>query len=270
MLAAVGKEEEVTMRNEEWNAACDGIEAATRLSMVGITDETQQGIGTGTLVRWRGHHLILTAEHVIAGALSESLRFLLPPDSPPIEVTREILSTLTAVPRKAARASLEIKVGRVVRDPELDLAAIEVESSLEKRYPIRFFDFAEGGRTPVEGQMTIIAGFPWDISRSMNKSERLVFPQSEWTHVESNREIRDFDPAKHFLAHYNWAETYPDAKPHGISGAAMWFRLGTTPVVWHPNLDIAGVAITYYPGVRLMKIVRREAVEEFLTVRVSW
>jgi hypothetical protein len=271
------------MGDEQLNAASNSsdaateadvaTEAATRWSMVGITDETQQNIGTGTLVRWKGCHLILTAEHVIGKTRSEDLRFLFPPDSPPIEITRETLLALrrlTAVPRQAVRASSKIKSDRLVRDTKLDLAAIEVEAGLDKDYPVRFFDLTEGGRTPTEGRETIITGFPWDISRPTNQNVRLVFPQSEWTSVASNREgLSGFDPAKHFLALYNWAETYPEAKPQGISGAAMWFRLGATAVVWHSNLDIAGVATDWYPRVRLLKMVRREVVEEFLTAMAA-
>jgi hypothetical protein len=58
---------------------------------------------------------------------------------------------------------------------------------------------------------------------------------------------------------------YPDAEPIGLSGSAIWFRKGNTPLVWHPNLDIAGVTISWYPAHRLLKAVRRESVEGFLT-----
>jgi hypothetical protein len=257
----------MTIVDEQSNA----IESATRLSMVGIA--VVSGDETGTLIRWRGHHLILTAAHVIGRILPEDIQFLFPPDSPPTEVSRETLWALTSVPRKALQASSAIKLSQFVMDPApgLDLAAIEVDGSIEEKYPVRFFDLAEGGRTPAEDQMTIITGFPLDISRLTGNNERLVFPQSEWTQVVPDGEhlLGDFDPAKHFLAPYNLTETYPDANLKGMSGAAMWFRRGPTPDLWHSNLDIAGVVITWYPRVSLMKMVRREIVEGFLTEAVS-
>jgi hypothetical protein len=45
----------------------------------------------------------------------------------------------------------------------------------------------------------------------------------------------------------------------------MWFRKGLTPGVWHPNIDVAGVTIGYYRDSRLLKVVRREIVETFLS-----
>lgn len=65
--------------DEELNVAADGIEEAIRWSTVGIVSgsghEKWKGIGTGTLIRWKAHHFILTAEHVIARTVLEDLRF---------------------------------------------------------------------------------------------------------------------------------------------------------------------------------------------------
>jgi len=86
---------EIVMKRDLNKAVYDSVVAAIRLSTVGVVfgsgDNKGQGIGTGTLICWNDRHLILTAEHVIAGTLSKDLRFILPPDSPPNEIEREKL-----------------------------------------------------------------------------------------------------------------------------------------------------------------------------------
>lgn len=163
--------QEVTMKSEmledQLEVASDAAEHAIRSSTVGIVSgsgsEKWTGIGTGTLVRWKGRHLILTAAHVIEDTLPEDLRFIFPADSPPIKVDRDTLLTMPGAPTALMRPPVEIEFGQLIDDPlpdGLDLAAIEVDDSLESNYPVRFFDLAPGGRTPVEGQETIVIGFP--------------------------------------------------------------------------------------------------------------
>lgn len=118
--------------------------------------------------------------------------------------------------------------------------------------------------TPEEGQTIIGKGFPRDLSRLTHQDERVVFTYLEWTEVAPNRDgLENCDPARHFLAAFG--QTEPKAHPLGLSGSAMWFRRGSTPNVWHPNMDVAGVTIGFYERARLLKVVRRETVEGFLT-----
>jgi hypothetical protein len=77
-------------------------------------------------------------------------------------------------------------------------------------------------------------------------------------------EVTDFDPSTHFLADYNTAEDYPGADPTGLSGSTFFFHR-PAPEVWYPNIDMAGVTISWYQKRRLLKIIRREVVEGFLT-----
>lgn len=264
------------MKSEMLEFASDAAEHAIRSSTVGIVsgsgDEKWNGIGTGTLVRWKGRHLILTAAHVIADTLREDLRFIFPADSPPNKVDRDTLLTIPGAPTALMHPPVEIEFGQLIADPSpgLDLAAIGVDGRIEGQYPVRFFDLVPGGRTPTEGQQTIVIGFPRDIARRTHKGTLVVFTSVDWTRVEQNRTyLQGFDPDTHFLASYTQAETYPEAKPHGISGAGMWFLGNEKLSVWYPKLDIAGVGVNWYPHACLLKMVRREAVEEFLTASVA-
>lgn len=111
-------------------AAAAGIEAAIHSSTVGIVsgsgDQRFTGIGTGTLVRWRGHHLILTAEHVVAGTRPEDYRFFLPPGDPG-KAEREDILKLPGVPERELLPFSELALGSLAVDRELDLAAVAVE-----------------------------------------------------------------------------------------------------------------------------------------------
>ena len=264
------------MNREMLDAACDGIEAAIRLSTVGIVvgsgDRKGQDIGTGTLICWRGRHLILTAEHVIAGTPAKDIRIILPPDSPPVKVERDTLLNLPGMLTKNIREPVELKLGQLVADAKLDLAAMQVDSGIAEKYPLRFFNLAMGGRTPGEGRQTTIIGFPYDISLVTTNDRRVISTSVEWTRIAPNRERHPgFDPDIHFLAVYTEAEDYPDAKPLGMSGGAMWFlrdemsQVDGTEGLWYPKIDIDGVGISWHQKTKLLMMVRREAVEEFLT-----
>jgi hypothetical protein len=208
---------------------------------------------------------------VVEGTELEDTRFFFSPDVPHQTIEREELLSLSRVPVTALWPYAILKLGRLISDPDLDLAAIEVDSSsLDKSCSDRFFNLVEGGGTPAEGQQAIVIGFPHDISRLTPGNNRVVFTQVIWTKVvhNSGRLLNHFDPAKHFLAPYD--QDTPDAKPYGISGATTWIHVKGESVVWYPKIDLAGVATNWYEGPDLMKVIRREAVEEFLSEKVSW
>jgi hypothetical protein len=50
-----------------------------------------------------------------------------------------------------------------------------VDSSLDSKYPVGFFDLEPGGRMPAEDQQTIVIGFPRDIARRTYKGALVVF-----------------------------------------------------------------------------------------------
>jgi hypothetical protein len=252
------------------NAAFDAIEEAVRKCTVGIVSgscaQLWQGIGTGTLIHWRGQHFILTAEHVIGETSPADLRFFLPNDAPPLMVDRDVLLSIPGVPTSALRPFSQLEPGRIERDRHLDLAAVHVSESIETKYPATFFDLTDEGVGPQVGQTSLVLGFPYDVSRVLKNESRVVFTQVDWWPVEPYpSDLPGFDRSVHFLTRYSPPATYPNANPRGLSGAARWTRKGNTPGVWHPNMEIIGVTVTYYPAAGLLKMVRRDAVMRFLT-----
>jgi hypothetical protein len=177
------KEQEIPVPDDQLNAAAEGIEDAVRRSTVGVVcgsgSKKGQGIGTGTLVRWKGHHLILTAEHVISDTIPGDLRFFFPQDAPPTNVDRETLLHLKGVPTSGLRPFTEIQLGPLAHERDLDLAIMPVKGGLEIEYHLQFFDLTPGGRTPPEGQTIIVTGFPHDLSRVTYRKDRVVFTYTE-------------------------------------------------------------------------------------------
>lgn len=255
--------------DDKTTAAADAIEDVARKSTFGIVtgsgEQRWAGLGTGTLVRWDGRLLILTASHVIGDTRVEDLRFFLPNETTPTPVSRQDLSTLKGVRASGLRPFTDLNVGRVFRDDTIDLAAIPVEEGAVERSPATAFELSDEAVEAKPGQSSLVVGFPRDISRVLQDDSRVVFPQFDWSLVaESRPTLRDFDDSRHFVASYTPPQSAPDADPRGLSGAARWARRGSTPGVWHPNIDIIGVTITYYRGSQLLKMVRRSVVNEFL------
>jgi hypothetical protein len=158
-----------------------------------------------------------------------------------------------------------VETGAIVRDAALDLAAIPVTEAVVSRYPAVPFEFSDEAVEESEGQISLVMGFPYDLSRALADNSRVVFPQVDWAPVEGQRSgLSNLDHSLHFLAEYTQSLSAPGSNPHGLSGAARWARRGLTPGVWHPNLYIIGVTVTYYPNHRLLKMLRRQSVTAFL------
>jgi hypothetical protein len=115
-------------------SAAEAMEEALRYCTVGIVGgsgkEKWLGIGAGTLIRWRGRELILTAQHVTEGTRPEDLRFFLPLKAVPGNADRATLLGLNGVPTSELHPFSELHIHSIVTDNHLDLPAIDVTSSL--------------------------------------------------------------------------------------------------------------------------------------------
>lgn len=256
-------------------AAAQGIQEAIRWSAVGIVcggpNRRLAEVGSGTLVRWLGRHSILTADHVIRGTAPEDLRFVFRNDEPLHEVEWSDLrdKVALATPSLQRVQTLEIPAA-IASDERLDLAAIPVDSNLESKYPVRFFDMTPGGVAPTEGTTVLAVGYPSDIARATANGEGVIFTACEWSNVVPPRTLKDFDPNLHFLFPFRTGEDDSAAHPRGISGSAVWFRRSTPPPgLWQPNIDIGGVTLAYYPASRLLLAAQRPIVEQFLREKCS-
>jgi hypothetical protein len=153
---------------------------------------------------------------------------------------------------------------------DVDLAAIVVDEDLDGRHPsARFFELVPGGQAPTVGESVFAWGFPRDLLRTTSQQGTVAFIYGHWSEVSANgKEISTFNPDLHFAAPF--VEESPQAHPMGLSGSVQWFRRPTPPpALWTTNLDVGGVTITYDNPSRLLKMVRREVVERFLSAHFS-
>jgi hypothetical protein len=81
--------------------------------------------------------------------------------------------------------------------------------------------------------------------------------------------LSNFDPTIHFTTRFGQLGTHPSANPSGMSGSARWSRKADTPDIWHPNLDIIGVTVTYYATSSIQQMVGRDAVACFLAAQAG-
>lgn len=247
--------------------AARAIEEAIRLSTVGVVHGSGnlkwKRLGTGTLIRWRGRFFVLTAEHVGVGQTDlADLRFFLPEEAPARMVDRAGILGLDGAPAGALHPFSELNIHRIAFDRTLDLAAIEVDEVLDGNHrAARFLDVAPGSTTPPVGHTVACTGFPADITRFTEANHGVVFNYVQWTEIAASPTgVDEVDPALHVLTAY--ADDEP-AHPAGLSGGGMWFHRKAEGI-WHPNIDLAAVTISYLPPTRQLKGVRREVVERFM------
>jgi hypothetical protein len=115
------------------------------------------GLGTGTACTWKGHSLILTAEHVVAGAEPDSLAFLLRVDD---AINWEGMGKPEEV---VSRVFLPVE--KIVRCKKRDLAAIVLRTKDLTGFGLQFCELPKQlaeSRTPKSEGSLIILGYPTD------------------------------------------------------------------------------------------------------------
>jgi hypothetical protein len=148
----------------------------------------------------------------------------------------------------------------------LDLAAIDITDCLSSNKIARFLDVEAGGSTPQEGTAVISRGYPHDLTKLTFDNEQVAFMFVHWADVQALRDgLQNFDAKLHFLTGF---EGEGDAHPAGMSGSAGCVQHRRGDRLWVADLDLAGVTIGFYEKSRLLKLIRRETVEQFLTAHV--
>ncbi len=226
-------------------------------------------LGTGTACTWKGHSLILTAEHVVAEAEPDSLAFLLRVDD---AINWEGMGKSEKV---VPRVSLPVE--RIVRCKEHDLAAIVLRANDLAGFRMQFCELPKQlatSRTLKREGSLFLLGYPTDR----------IFPvaKTKTANAEANyHAVRPTiltgtiakPPSKALSSRYaperdvliNYEPNDPTMKPYGFSGAAAWKdRAERTDHVWTADPMIFGVQTSAFMASRLLQVVGAPAIKEFL------
>ena len=237
-------------------------------------DEEQPG--TGSVIRWGNHRCILTAKHVIEEADKDSLRFFFRPIGTLDRKSREEIERQGYV---ESHSGWSAEIYDIHRCDWEDIAVLTINPS-PSYLNAEFHELQSGWVDPSEDAGIYSFGFPTHdpvtievVQTGKNKEERTlglspmiwestVIPKPS-TLIESYSAKSPYDPAKHFLAPWTFAEN--GKTPHGFSGAAVWC-LGpiANGELWLPKMLFAGMSTLYYPSSKLERMIRASTVVKVL------
>jgi|SRR5271166_479456 len=227
--------------------------------------------GTGCPIRWGGHHVVLTAGHVVENASANDLRIFSFRDS---AVTFKSPSSVTREDSDAG-FSLDDANAEIHVCGWEDLAVIKVD--VDSFPHVEFVNVAEEWIDPPEGEMVHCCGFPSDHNVTLGKT---VFPNKEEVDVgliptvfsgsvlpepteeELKFKITAFEASRHYLMPYNAAPM--SEHPRGVSGAAAWWEPSGKETIWRPRLDFAGICVCTYKKGEVVQVVKASVVRQFL------
>jgi hypothetical protein len=234
-------------------AAADALEEAVAWHTLGIVASSEQYIGTGAALSWKNHSLIVTAGHVIDDTRIQDLWFFLRPEG-----TLRRVDNAPAI--KVENLSFEIRKRIPIQHVRFsrydDLAIMEVHHRFVESERVKFHLLKEDSVTPKVGQTVLVMGYPFDLTKVVRKGELAAFTSVEWTSIQETIALHNHDPGSHFLMPYDSAEE--GRNPKGFSGGGVWYRRAHTPAIWHPNLALAGICVSYFPRSHFLEAVRIE------------
>ena len=247
---------------------------------VGIAAANNTVIGTGTLISYRGKHLVLTAEHVIRGAVPSEVRFWCKPSAPLVEkpardVTERELKKLTP--------GVNFPIETVAADAEIDLALLAIKPGFQLPGSGALFDLSQSRvlthpSTKLDGLSLLCFGFPVDNARTLASkgNRRLNFlgctsnvcnydPDLNaelWSRVSSS-----ISSDRNFLLKYNPAEEA--INPPGFSGCGVWINaVSDRELVWSPEPLLIGMVHRYVEKFSVLIATNLSTVLDFVDAKV--
>ncbi len=225
--------------------------------------------GTGTACTWKGHSLILTAEHVIGKAEPNDLAFLLRVDD---SINWEGMGK----PEKVVeRVSLPVE--RIVRCMKHDLAAIVLRTNDLTGFRMQFCELpkhlSKRRRAKREGSL-ILLGYPKDrkftISKTKTANAEVHYHAARPTILTgtiakppSKPLSSRYDPKRDVLI--NYVPPDPKMEPYGFSGAAAWSeRTERSGPLWTAEPTVFGVLTHAFMTSKLLLVVGGPTIRKFL------
>lgn len=250
------------------NKQIEAFQHALAQSVIGIVGKDDRGefgkqVGTGTLVDHDGNRCILTPEHVIRGCTSDELQFLLPTEGIRIRQYGE---------------PVDLRLGEIIKREPLSLRAIRHDSVLD----VAILVLAESATVPDHwtfrklrklaaavpiGAHAMMMGYPAQRAVPYVDGNLIGIRNFDYPEVMDigSYRLNDFDPNLHYLVDFPSAAEF---HPGGYSGSGIWFKeasseLGTDGL-WFSDPRYAGMVLSYYERVQLLKILHVNAILDFL------
>ncbi len=139
------------------NKKGEAIEEAIAWHTVGIAAEDGQSIGTGSAIFWRQRPLILTAGHFIDGSPDDDIWFYFRHEG---TMKRSPIEELPHSRDVEYKTKIRIKTVSRYYSQKPDLAALEVERSIDREHRIPLFELPEDSATPLSGTVITMRGYP--------------------------------------------------------------------------------------------------------------
>lgn len=228
--------------DQSTKAQLAGIEAATAMAYAmypytfGIVQDDGHGnegrdIGTGIGLRWRGHHVILTAAHTVQQTPEN--RFFLPSDELQIAET----------PSAADPNRVQFRERVLLEKPKIlladdDLAAIMLPEQTKETSERHFYELEGEHTSPQTGSSTAVMGFPAARVQALGENY-FASPYHDCGAVAPLPPNED--PSLRIAVTYSSSD-YVD--PRGLSGSGIWYAMPEGKV-WAPQLRLAGLVSHY-------------------------
>lgn len=268
-------EHEIGLMKTEYDAFIERIAwysvgVVSVLSLVNRTDRrVADDVGSGTACTWKGHKLILTAEHVVADAEPKDLQFFLRVD--------DALNWEGSGKPQQVIARVALPVEDIIRHKEHDLAAIVLRSNDLTGIRMQFCELPEylsKRRTVKTKGSLILLGFPKDkifnvsITKTantethFNAASPIILKGTIAQRPKQTMAMR-YRPERDVLLHYTPDD--PQMGPHGFSGAAVWSqRPEQSGLVWHSEPTVFGVQTNAFLDSKLLLVVGGPTIKKFL------
>lgn len=227
-------------------------------------------VGSGTACTWRGHKLILTAEHVIGDVQPDHFAFLLRVDD---SLNWEGMGKPAKVVQR-----VPLPIEAIVRDKKNDLAAIVLRTDLLTDSRMQFCELPrqlKRSRTVRSKGSLILHGFPRDQQYAISErkisnvsirqlvAQPIILPVTIAGPPSKPLSSR-YDPDRDVLVHYEPPRELT-MKPHGFSGAAVWCQRSRQPgPIWTPRPMMFGLQTRAYMTSKLLQIVGAPTIKKFL------
>jgi hypothetical protein len=235
--------------------------------------------GSGVCVEYGGRPFIVTAQHVLdemeaLGFSSGDVRVGTRSPKPfEVNLTGKIPTLIRSVSLNETRT---LPIDAVSKSSDLDdLALLRLSGVPSDFDPIRFHLVEDNRMSPDVGVPVLVVGHPSqelftpDIGKKEIRMTTGTYALEAYVVEYKERGLIKFESSRHYLVDF---KTGGDSKEYlqstrGMSGAGVWLLPPSVPrnQIWDgTRVRLVGIQVSWYEGVKLLKVTRIERLLELL------